>query len=136
MNRQALVVDDEHDLAVTCSRLLSRTGWRVITVGSRDAALAALAAGSPLALAIVDRQLPDGDGLDVVRAVRTLGTPVIVVSGYTSRANRRQALAGGASAFLGKPFSVDDFLAIVGEVAGQPTPSTTSATSGTSETAP
>ena len=119
MSSVILVVDDEHDLAVTCGRLLTRAGWQVTTVGSRGAALAALTAGAP-ALAIVDRHLPDGDGLDVVRAARAQGTPVIVMSGHTSTVNRDQTLEEGAAGFLGKPFSARDFLNLVRTVAGQP----------------
>jgi DNA-binding response OmpR family regulator len=119
VSRQILVVEDEYDLAVTCSRLLTRTGWQVTTVGSRQAGLTALADGAPPALAIVDRQLPDGDGLDVVRAARAHGTPAIVVSGQTSAANRRDTLAEGAT-FLGKPFSIQQLLETVRSLAGEP----------------
>lgn len=120
MNGLILVVDDEHDLAVTCERLLRRTGWQVTTVGSRGAALDALTAGVPPVLAIVDRQLPDGDGLDVVRAARAQGTPVIVISSHTSTTNRDRTLEQGAAGFLGKPFSARDFLDLVRSVAGEP----------------
>jgi DNA-binding response OmpR family regulator len=115
-----LIVDDERDLAVACQRLLRHDGWQVTTVDRRQAALAALTAGAPLALAIVERQLPDGDGLDVVRAARAQGTPVIVVSARTSQANRGRTLEEGAAGFLGKPFSAHDFLALVRMVAGEP----------------
>lgn len=119
MNNVILVVDDERDLAVTCERLLMRGGWHVTTVGSCGAALRALEAARAPALAIVDRVLPDGDGLEVVKALRAHGTPVIVISGLTSAANRAQALEGGAAGFLPKPFSARDFLELVQSVVGQ-----------------
>jgi len=115
-----LVVDDEHDLATTCERLLKRGGWLVTTVGTRGAALDTLTASAPPALAIVDRYLPDGDGLDVVRAARARGARVIVISGHTSSANREQTLAEGAARFLGKPFTARQFLDTVRAVAGEP----------------
>jgi len=120
VSRAILVVDDEHDLAETCQRLLMRGGWQVTTVGTRGAALAALAAAGPPALAIVDRHLPDGDGLDVVRAARAGGSRVIVISAQTSTANRDRTLAAGAAGFLGKPFSAREFLDLVRAVAGDP----------------
>jgi DNA-binding response OmpR family regulator len=120
VNDVILVVDDERDLALTCQRLLMRGGWQVTTVGSRGAALAALAVGAPPALAVVDRLLPDGDGLDVVRAARTHGTPAIVISALPSAANRAQTFEEGAAGFLGKPFSARDFLDLVRTVAGEP----------------
>jgi DNA-binding response OmpR family regulator len=120
VNDVILVVDDERDLAVTCERLLTRGGWHVTRVGSCGAALRALEAGERLALAIVDRVLPDGDGLDIVKAVRAHGTPAIVISGLTSAANRAQVLEEGAAGFLAKPFSAREFLQMVQSVAGEP----------------
>ena len=113
MTKTILVVDDERDLAATCERLLRRRGWNVEIAGSREAALIRLARQPRPALAIVDRQLPDGDGLDVLRAARAADTPVIMVTGYGSGATRRLALEEGAVGFLAKPFSAQDLLELV-----------------------
>ena len=113
-----LVVDDERDLAATCQRLLSRRGWPVVTADSREAALTVLARIPRPVLAIVDRQLPDGDGLDVLRAALAVGTPVIMVTGYGSPATRRLALDEGAVGFLAKPFSTHDLLELVRRIVG------------------
>ena len=104
MNR-ILVVEDEPDLAVTYDRLLRREGYRVVTTGSQVEGLKAIEA-APLALVIAYLRLPDGDGLDIVRAARacTPQIPVIVVTAFASRAARDAARASGASAFLAKPF--------------------------------
>ena len=116
---RVLVVEDEADLVVTYERLLRRHGYRVVSTGSREAGLAALQAEQPHLL-IVDLRLPDGDGLDVVRAARALPipTPVIVVSGFTSNDSRNAALAAGASAVLAKPFSTDAFTKLIQSVLG------------------
>jgi two-component system repressor protein LuxO len=100
-----LVVEDEPDLAITYDRLLRREGYRVVRAGSCAEALQALASAAP-ALVIVDLRLPDGDGLDIIRAARacTPRIPVIVVTAFASRAARDSARASGASAFLAKPF--------------------------------
>jgi DNA-binding response OmpR family regulator len=115
-----LVVDDESDLAATCQRLLTRGGWSVVTAGTCAAAITALVAQPRPALAIVDHRLPDGDGLDVLRAARGAGTPVIMVTGYGSSETRRHALQEGAAGFLPKPFSARDLLALVHTIAGDP----------------
>lgn len=73
---------------------------------------------APPVLAIVDRQLPDGDGVDVLRAALAVNTPVIVVTGYGSAATRRLALDEGAAGFLAKPFSAPDLLQLVREIIG------------------
>ena len=120
MINTVLVVDDEHDLVVTCERLLKRRGWRVVTATTRNEALAALSAQPRPSLAIVDRQLADGDGLDVLHVALAAGTPVIVITGRASSEIRRLTLEAGAAGFLAKPFSAHDFLALVRTVAGDP----------------
>jgi len=118
VSRTILVVDDEPDLATTCERLLRRRGWNVVTAGSRATALAALTRAPRPVLAIVDRQLPDGDGLDILRAAQAITTPVIMVTGYGSATTRRLALDEGASGFLAKPYSASDLLELVRGIVG------------------
>ncbi len=115
MARRVLVVEDEADLATTCARLLRWQGCDVVCADSRQAALWAIHT-EPFALVITDLRLPDGDGLDVVRAARRIPTPtpVIVFTAFVSESSRRAALEAGASEYLGKPFSVDAFRAVVG----------------------
>jgi DNA-binding response OmpR family regulator len=115
-----LIVEDEPDLAATCQRLLVRRGWRVVTVGTREAGLAALTGTPHPTLAIVDRRLPDGDGFDVLRTARAAGIPVIMVTGFGSPGVRQTSLDEGAIGFLAKPFSARDLLDLVHSIAGDP----------------
>jgi two-component system response regulator PrrA len=114
MPRRVLVVDDEADFLATYERLLRREGYEVITATSRATGLAALAGELPH-LVISDLRLPDGDGLDVVRAARAARdpVPVIVITGYPSDETRRAALAAGATTFLAKPFAAAVLLAAI-----------------------
>ncbi len=118
MPRAILVVDDEDDFLTTYRRLLRRDGYRVVAVGSRAAALDALAADR-FVLVISDVRLTDGDGLDVVRGARAIDPPVpaIVVSGFTSEAARRAATEAGATAFVAKPFEATTLASRVRELA-------------------
>ena len=109
---RVLVVDDEADFLATYERLLRRHGYQVVTATSRAEGLAAVARERP-DLVISDLRLPDGDGLDVVRAARAAHEPVIVVTGYPSDATRRAALAAGAATFLAKPFAAAVLLAAI-----------------------
>jgi DNA-binding response OmpR family regulator len=118
MNRTILVVEDEADLAATCARLLHRRGWRAEIAGTCSAALSAVARRP--ALAIVDRRLPDGDGLDVLRAAAAAGTPTIMISGHDWTDTRRLALDTGAAGFLGKPFSIQTLLTLIESILGPP----------------
>ena len=118
MDKTVLVVEDEPDLAVSYERLLRRHGCRVSSVGSRQAALQAIAVAPPPELVIADLRLPDGDGLDIVRAARALPQPppVLVVTVFASRASRRAALEAGAAAVLAKPFDAETFIRVVNDV--------------------
>jgi len=111
-----LVVDDEIDLATTFTRLLGRHGYRAVAVGSCDAARAAMRDELPV-LVVSDVRLPDGDGLDLVRAARAQMPPIpaIVMTGHASPGTQRAALEAGAFAFLAKPFSTTRLVALVDE---------------------
>ncbi len=91
-----LTVDLQADLLVTYYRLLSRRGYRVITAPTRAAGLLAVEREAPR-LVISDLRLPDGDGLDIVRAARSRVPPAlaIVVSALTpSRPGERPSRRG------------------------------------------
>lgn len=115
--RLILLVDDEPDLLTTCERLLRRAGYEVVSVGSVYAAVATLHARSPR-LVVSDVGLPDGTGLEVVRAARALAPPAaaIVMTGQPSSQGRREALDAGAAAYLSKPFSTAGFTSLVEQV--------------------
>jgi len=111
---RVLVVDDEADFLATYERLLRRQGYQVTVATSCAGGIAQIVSEHPH-LVISDLRLPDGDGLDVVRAARGLVDPpsVIVVTGYPSDDARRAALAAGATAFLAKPFAAAGLLAAI-----------------------
>lgn len=112
-----LLVDDEPDLLTTCERLLRRSGYEVVSAGSVHAAKATLQVRTP-GLVVSDLKLPDGTGLDVVRAARALLPPAaaIVMTGQPSSQGRRDALDAGAAAYLSKPFSAASFTGLVEQV--------------------
>src|SRR5579864_4445128 len=114
MSPTVLAVDDELDLLATYYRLLTRGGYRVITTPSRTTGLVAVERERPR-LVIADLHLPDGDGLDVIRAARLLTPPAsaIVVTRFSGEPYRRAAQAAGASGFLSKPFESAALLDLV-----------------------
>lgn len=103
---RVLAVDDEADFQATYARLLRRHGYDVVTAGTVGEAVAALAAGR-FSLVIADLRLPDGNGIEVLRAARGARepAPAVIVTAYPSPESRAAALAAGAAAFLAKPFS-------------------------------
>jgi two-component system response regulator PilR (NtrC family) len=109
-----LIVDDEVDLVTTYERLLHRRGYRVVSAGTCREGLLVIER-EPLALVVTDLRLPDGDGLDIVRAARRTPTPTpsLVVTGFASEASRAAALAAGAAGYLAKPFAASNLVSLV-----------------------
>ena len=62
---------------------------------------------------LLDRKLPDGDGLSLVSDLRKLqpGVPIIVISALASSKDRIAGLDDGADDYLGKPFAIDELMA-------------------------
>lgn len=118
-----LTVDPEEDLLATYYRLISRRGYRVMTASTRAAGLRAVEREAP-SLVISDLRLPDGDGLDIVRAARSRVPPAvaIVVSALSAEPSRQTATAAGASDFLHKPFESAALLDLIQSHVPMPLP--------------
>ena len=114
VSHRVLVVEDEPDMVDTYERLLRRQGYEVVSARTLADGLRTLSHGSP-DLLIADVELPDGNGLDVVRMAHRLPVPppAVVVTGFASTRTRETALAAGATAVLIKPFATDAFLDLV-----------------------
>jgi DNA-binding response OmpR family regulator len=103
--RDVLVVEDDREMRSFLERALRATGSSVTAVDNGRAALAEHDARCP-DVVLLDLDLPDMDGLDVLTALRTIRpVPVIVVSGRRSEADRVLGLDRGADDYLVKPFS-------------------------------
>jgi DNA-binding response OmpR family regulator len=84
---------------------LEREGYSVREARDGQAALAAIALHEP-ALVVLDRMLPEVDGMDVLRAIRRRArTPVIVLSARGTVGDRIEGLESGADDYVPKPFS-------------------------------
>ena len=71
-----------------------------------------LAAGRPPDLVLVDPDLPDGNGAEVVRRLRgSCQAPIMVLSGSAASKDQIDALDAGADDFVSKPFDLDELLA-------------------------
>ena len=113
-----LVVEDEPRLQHLLERGLREEGHRVDVVGTLADARERLALRDD-ELVVLDRGLPDGDGLDLVRALRRAGDrrPILILSAKDRVDERVTGLTEGADDYLGKPFSFDELLARVAALA-------------------
>jgi two-component system KDP operon response regulator KdpE len=120
---RVLVVDDEPQILRALGTTLRGAGYDVATAATADGALAAAAAHPPEAV-ILDLVLPDGDGTDVARELRTWSdAPVIVLSAVGEERQKIAALDAGADDYVTKPFSVEELLARLRAVLRRKTPS-------------
>lgn len=107
-----LVVDDEVPIRRLLHTTLQVHRYRVVEVGSAAAALAALRADATFDLVLLDLGLPDGDGLDVLRTLRSFSNvPVIVLSSRDHEQVKVQALDHGADDYVTKPFGAAELMA-------------------------
>jgi two-component system, OmpR family, alkaline phosphatase synthesis response regulator PhoP len=106
-----LLVDDEENLASLVAAYLEREGYGVVSVGSGAEALRVLAR-QPVRLVVLDLALPDMDGLDVCRQIRTHSSvPVVMLTARDDPPDRLAGLAAGADDYIGKPFSPPELVA-------------------------
>jgi DNA-binding response OmpR family regulator len=113
-----VMVDDDEDLRMIIRDVLEGAGYEVLECEDLATALALLAGLVP-DVVLLDRDLPDGSGLDVARWMRGRhaydGARIIGLSGRTDRADVAAALAAGCDAVVAKPCTA---LALVGEIRG------------------
>ena len=106
-----LIVEDDRPVRNLITLALQQREYRTQTAANGAAALLAATSGSPDIL-ILDLGLPDMDGVEIIRKVRSWSTlPIIVVSSRSDEADKIDALDAGADDYLTKPFSVDELLA-------------------------
>jgi two-component system response regulator PilR (NtrC family) len=112
--KRILIVDDERSMCEMLAILLKKEGLEVCTAGSRAEAADRLRAG-PVELVLTDVQLPDGDGLEILRHVKAASpeTAVVVMTAYGTTEMAVAARKLGAEAYILKPFDVDELRIVV-----------------------
>jgi len=117
-----LLVEDELDMAAALTAALGRQDIVVdhahnLEIAEEDARIGVHDA------VLLDRKLPDGDGLSIIPVIRRVqpGLPIIVLSALGSLDQRVDGLDHGADDYLAKPFSTDELLARLRAVLRRPT---------------
>lgn len=110
---QILLVEDEPDLRNGLCDLLALEGYEVAGVGS-IAAYNEWICDNQYQILLLDRTLPDGDGLELLRAHRAHhDVPVIIMSGKGAPEDRIAGLEADADYYLVKPIDVSELVAII-----------------------
>ena len=109
MGAMLLAVEDEPRNAALLQAILGRAGYRLAIAGNLAQARELLGSLTP-DLVLLDRHLPDGDGLDLVGAIREddrlRHVPILMVSASVLPRDQQAALDAGCDGFVGKPVRV------------------------------
>ncbi len=113
-NRRILIVDDERPVVMTLEALLSRRGYQPEIAVNASSGLRALREKNP-ALVLLDLQLPDADGLQMLDQIKQEqpGIPVIILTAHDSLSNAIESIKRGAYHFISKPYAPEELLSLV-----------------------
>jgi len=113
MSRILLIEDHDRLARLMCKGLVA-AGIAVDVIGRIDAAWAAIQQ-IPYQALVLDRGLPDGDGLLLLKKLRNagLGVPCLVLTARDALHDRVEGLEAGADDYLAKPFAMDEMVARV-----------------------
>src|SRR5262245_45150754 len=116
MPTRILIVEDDPDIADLVAHYLEKAGFMSERITSGRDALAAIAAKPP-DLLVLDLMLPQVDGLEVCRILRsdkkTAAVPIIMLTARAEESERIVGLELGADDYLAKPFSPNELVARV-----------------------
>ena len=109
----AVIIEDEPQIRRFVRAALEAEGWQVHEADTLKKGLTEAGTRKP-DLLVLDLGLPDGDGLELIRDVRSWsGVPIVVLSARSDEADKIAALDAGADDYLTKPFGVGELLARV-----------------------
>ncbi len=118
MAKVILVIEDYEDNLYLVRFILEKSGFKVIEARDGESGLA-LALKEKPDLILMDIQLPDIDGLEVVTRIRASevdGTiPIIALTSYALSGDRGRAITAGCTAYIEKPINPDTFVTEIGK---------------------
>ena len=110
-NLLILVVEDDAPVRNLIGTTLKTHGYDYMTASNGESAVMQASSHNP-DIVLLDLGLPDIDGVDVIKKIRTWSEmPIIVISARTEDKDKIDALDAGADDYLTKPFSVEELLA-------------------------
>ena len=111
---RVLVVDDDPQIVDLLSATLRFAGLEIVTATNGEAALETAAEAKPDVI-VLDVMLPDLDGFEIVRRLRSSGTttPVLFLTARDATTDKVAGLTIGGDDYVTKPFSVDEVVARV-----------------------
>jgi len=115
--KKVLVVEDNEQNRYLMQFMLEQSGYEVVMADSGAQAIVMAVQERP-DLILMDIQLPDTDGLDVTRQIRSSeadgNVPIVAVTSFAMVGDREKALAAGCSGYIEKPINPETFLEEIG----------------------
>src|SRR3989475_6032162 len=113
-DRRILIIDDQRPILMTLEALLKRHDYEVDTAPTWSQGLKLLNSKSP-ALLLLDLQLPDAEGLEVLDQIKTEfpGTQIIILTAHDSLHNAIESIKRGAYHFISKPYAPEELLSLI-----------------------
>src|SRR5881409_836456 len=113
-NHRILIIDDERPILITLEALLQRHGYQVDTAPTASQGFKLLKAKSP-GLVLLDLQLPDAEGLEMLDRIKTElpNMHVIILTAHDSLHNAIESIKRGAYHFISKPYAPEELLSLV-----------------------
>lgn len=106
-----LVVEDDAAVRNLITTTLETQNYRFLTASTGETAILEAVSHNP-DIVLLDLGLPDIDGVDIIKKIRTWSlVPIIVISARSEDTDKIDALDAGADDYLTKPFSVEELLA-------------------------
>ena len=112
MNKMlVLIVEDDNSVMNLMTTTMKLHNYKYITAGNGETAIFQTTSGNP-DIILLDLGLPDMDGVEVIKKIRTWSNvPIIIISARSEDIDKIEALDAGADDYLTKPFSVDELMA-------------------------
>jgi DNA-binding NtrC family response regulator len=109
---KVLIVEDDNALARMCAKLIQRRGHSAVIARSCDDALGIVREAGDIDVVISDVQMPHISGLQLLALLHAIDSklPIILMTGYGTLVNPKQAIAMGASDYIMKPFDSETLM--------------------------
>lgn len=116
-----LLVEDDDRLRMLATKVLGRHGYE-LTIAVDGAEAVRMAAEVMPDVVLMDRTLPELDGLEATRRIKQANpsTRVVMLTAHAMVGDRERAVAAGCDGFLAKPYAIADLVACVEQALGAP----------------
>lgn len=120
MGKTVLVVDDSVSMRQMVSFTLAGAGYEVVEAGDGKEAVDKLNGGAKPNLVITDLNMPNMDGIALIKAVRGMPThkftPILMLTTESSDDKKKEGQSAGATGWVVKPFNPEQMLATIKKV--------------------